>query len=155
MDDIATLIIVLGASALAIALLVVLNMILGGWRAARIEGPDDAVRLMADGVFGFQADGPVGLDSGGRAALAREAGGARLGLALVMGDRITVRALRPGDVKAVSRDGVRLTLTLADYTLPRAELRFADADAAMDWEAAARGYTAGPQSDAPSELSHA
>lgn len=155
MDDLATLILVLGASALAIALLVLLNVILGGWRPARLKSADDAVRIMADGVFGFQASQPVGLDAAGRAALAREMGGTRLGLAQALGDRITVRALKPGDVKTVTRDGVRLTLTLADYTLPRAELRFADANEAISWQEAAHGFTTTLRPGEPSEPNHA
>jgi hypothetical protein len=69
-----------------------------------------------------------------------------------MGDRMTVRALRPGELRTVTRDGVRLSLVLRDYTLPSAELRFADAGQAQSWEEIAQAFTA-PTPDA--EPNHA
>jgi hypothetical protein len=146
MDDITTLLLVLGASALAIALLVVLNLVIGGWSPARIKSAQEAAQAMETGVFGFKAASPVGLDATGKGALVREHEDARLGLALTMGDRITVRALRPGELRSVARDGARLSLALNDYTLPSAELRFADADEARSWEEIAGAFTA-PASD--------
>lgn len=134
-------ILVLGASALAIALLVVLNFIIGGWAPARLHTPEAAARALSDGVFGFRCGDEIGLSVDGRGALVLEAGGDRLGLAYVFGDRITVRALRAGDLKAVRREGARLSLELNDYTFPAAQLRFADAASAQRWEARALALT--------------
>ncbi len=128
-------ILVIGASALAIGLLVVLNIIIGGWSTARLRTQDEAVEALRAGVFGFEAAGPVVLDAEGRGALAREAHGERMGLAVVFGDKVTVRALGGGDVRAVTRDGARLTIRLNDYTLPTARLHLADAAAAQAWQA--------------------
>jgi len=93
-------------------------------------------------VFGFRAAAPAALAADGRGALALEAEGGRLGLAVCVGDRVTVRAMRRGDVRAVERDGVRLTLHLNDYTLPAAGLRFADAETAQRWAAQAEAFVA-------------
>ena len=128
-------ILVIGASALAITLLVVLNILLGGWSAARLRTPEEAAAALREGVFGFEAAAPVALDAEGCGALAREAGGDRIGLAVVFGDRVTVRALRTGDVRAVSRDGARLTIRLHDYTLPSATLHLGDVQTAQAWQA--------------------
>lgn len=134
------IILVVGASALAIGLLVILNILIGGWTPARLRTEDEAAQALADGVFGFRAASPVALAADGHGALAREAGGDRLGLAVAFGDRLTVRALRPGDLRSVERDGARLTLRLNDYTLPSAALRFSDAETAQQWAAEAEAY---------------
>lgn len=134
------IILVVGASALAIGLLVILNILIGGWTPARLRNEDEAAAALADGVFGFRAAAPVALAADGRGALAREAGGERLGLVVCLGDRAAVRALRPGDVRSIERDGVRLTLRLNDYTLPAAALRFSDAETAQHWAAEAEAY---------------
>ena len=129
------IIIVVGASGLAIALLVLLNIIIGGWSSARLRTPEAAAEALGAGVFGFKAGDDIALDAEGRGALALEAGGARIGLAVVFGDRVTVRALGPGDVRSVSRDGARVTVRLNDYTLPGVTLQLAGGDAAQAWEA--------------------
>ncbi len=147
-------ILVIGASALAITLLVVLNILIGGWSTARLRTPEEAAAALREGVFGFEAASPVGLDAEGRGALAREAGGDRVGLAVVFGDRVTVRALRPGEVRAVSRDGARLTIRLHDYTLPSATLHLSDAQAAQAWQTDLNRLAA-LVSDAPGGLTHA
>jgi hypothetical protein len=142
MDDLVTAILVLGASALAIGLLVVLNLLLGGWTPAQLRGEEDVMRALDDGVFGFRAAPGVGLAADGRGALALEQDGDRLGLVTGVGDRLTVRALRPGEISAVERDGSRLTLVLNDYTLSRVDLRFADMSEAQRWESTAAALQA-------------
>ncbi len=148
------IILVLGASALAIALLVVLNIIIGGWSPARLRTEEEAASALAEGVFGFEAARPIALAADGQGALALERGKGRLGLAVCLGDRITVRALRPGEVRGIERDGARLSLHLNDYTLPAARLRLADAETAQHWQAEAERFSAAP-SAAPGEPSHA
>lgn len=154
MDDLVTIILVVGASALAISLLVILNIIIGGWTPSRLRTQEEAIKALGDGVFGFQAARPVELAADGAGALALEQNGDRLGLAICVGDRVIVRALRPGDVRAVSRDGARLTLVLDDYTLPSAALRCVDAGAAAKWEAEAAAFIA-PAQDAVRGTAHA
>ena len=132
MNDVFTLIVVLGSSAFAIGLLVVLNMLVGGWAPARFTDEAAAAQAFRDGVFGFTPETVV-LDADRTAALALEAGGERLGVAVAMGDVVSVRALRRNEVCAVSREGARLDIRLPDYTFPSAELRFADAPTAERW----------------------
>jgi hypothetical protein len=154
MDDLVMITLVLGASALAITLLVVLNIILGGWSPARLRTEEEAAAALAEGVFGFEAAAPITLAADGQGALALERGGARLGLAVSFGDRITVRALRTGEVRGIDRDGARLSLHLNDYTLPVARLRLADAETAQAWQTKAEGFIVEPAS-APGDPSHA
>lgn len=133
---------VLGASALAIGLLVVLNIIIGGWSPALLRTEQDVEASLRNGVFGFRARRPIVFTADGQGALALEEGGDRLGLAVSFGDRVTVRALKPGDVAMVSRDSTRLTLHLNDYTLPTATLRYPDAETAERVEGQVRGFAA-------------
>ena len=147
--------VVLGASALAIALLVLLNVLIGGWASARLTSAEAAEQALAHGVYGFRAQPPVALSADGAGALALEEGGGRLGLAVALGDTITVRALAPGDLKAVRRHGEELTLALNDYTFPTARLRFADAEHAQRWQATAEEYLAAPARPTAFESRHA
>jgi hypothetical protein len=154
MDDLIMIILVVGASALAIGLLVILNVIIGGWSPSRLRTEEAAAAALANGVFGFQAASPISLAADGRGAVALEQSGDRLGLAVCFGDRITVRALSAGDVRAVDRDGVRLTLYLDDYTMPSASLRFTDAETAQTWRSHAEALILNDNT-APEGTAHA
>ena len=142
MGDIVTIITVLVASALSIGLLVALNAFLGGWTAARLLDLDAAAQRIAVDVLGFRASAEGVLDADKRAALVVEKGGARLGLAVCLGDKVAVRALRPGDVRAVQSQGGVLDLQLDDYTLPKASLRFTEASLAERWAEMLQGFVA-------------
>lgn len=148
MSDIVTLVLVLGASIISVALLVGLNVFLGGWTPARFNTADDGVRAIEDGVFGFRGSADRVMARGGRVVLVLEEGGGRLGVAATSGDRATVRALRPGEVRAVSLDGAMVTLDLDDYTFPRVWLMLDDAAAAQGWARRADAFAqpaAGPE----------
>lgn len=142
MNEILTLVLVLGASVISVGLIVVLNVFLGGWTPARFSSAQDGVRAIEDAVLGFSPSREAVMGQGGRAVLVLEAGGARLGVAATSGDRATARALRPGEVKGVRLDGATLTLDLDDYTFPRVWLTLDDADSASDWARRAERFLA-------------
>ena len=142
MSDILTLVLVLGASMISVGLLVVLNVFLGGWTPARFTSADEGAAAVEEGVFGFQASPHRAIGRGGRVVLVLESDGARLGVAATAGDRATVRALRPGEVRSVRLEGATLTLDLDDYTFPRVWLMLDDAAEAQDWARRANAFTA-------------
>lgn len=142
MGDIVTIITVLGASALSIGLLVALNAFLGGWTAARLPDLSTAAERISVDVLGFNISGEGVLDAEKRAALIVEQGGDRLGLAVCLGDKIAVRALRRGEVRSVNAHGGVLDLELDDYTLPHASLRLTDDTLADRWAEMLRGFVA-------------
>lgn len=156
MNEILTLILVLGASAISVGLIVVLNVFLGGWTPARFAYAGEGVRKIEEGVLGFSASHDAVMGRGGRVVLALEQGGARLGVAATSGDRATVRALRPGEVRAVRLDGATLTLDLTDYTFARVWLTLDDADTASVWAEHARAFVkTAPDTARPETASHA
>lgn len=133
MSDLVTIIIVLGASALAIALLVALNAFLGGWTPSRLADLNAAGRRIGVDVLGFEPSADAVLDTDKSAALVFETGRRRLGLAACLGDRIAVRALRPGELRDVEVDSGVLIVKLDDFTLPQVSLRFAEPALAERW----------------------
>jgi hypothetical protein len=133
MNEIFTLVLVLGASALSIGLLVALNAFMGGWTASQLTDLDAAVKRIRVDVLNFEASGRGVLDADKAAALVFEAGGDRLGLAVCLGDRISVRALRPAELVSASASGAQLELKLDDYTLPAVNLRLSDTAVAQRW----------------------
>jgi hypothetical protein len=132
MDDPVILALILAGSALAVAGLVVLNRLIGGWSPAVLGDLQAAGGRLAEDVVGFEpGEGACAAD--GRAALVLEAGGERLGLVLTRGDRTVTRVFRPGEVDAVSRDGAALDFRFSDFTLPRARAIMADEAEAEAW----------------------
>lgn len=153
MDDLFTVIIVLVSSAIAVGLLVLLNMLIGGWSRALFTDGQAAGRAMGEAVLGFEPES-VQLDAERRAALALEDNGHRLGLAVCRGDKVIVRALRPGELTAVERDGVVLTLKLADFTFPVARFRLSDEQLARRWAETASLFARGAQRDQEEGMRH-
>jgi hypothetical protein len=132
MDDPIILSLILAGAALAVAGLVVLNRLIGGWSPASLDDPEAAGARLAEDVVGFEpGEGACAAD--GRAAVVLEADGQRLGLVLARGGRTVTRVFRPGEVDAVSREGAALDLRLADFTLPRARVIMADEAEAEAW----------------------
>ncbi len=151
MDDILTLIIVIGASALAVSLLVALNAFIGGWTETRFTDLEAASARIATDVLGFEASHRGVLDNARKTALVFETGEARLGLATCRGDIVTVRALRPGDIRQVAAQGPELVVTLDDYTFAEASLRLEDSQSATRWA----GYVSDFAGLTDTETSHA
>ncbi len=120
-----------------VALLVGLNVMLFGFRAATIASASDAIRRLREEIAGFRA-GDAALDAAHHVALVEDARDGVLHLVVARGDGLATRALKHGVVKRLIRDGATLTLRLADFTLPRARITFADDDLAKLWEARLR-----------------
>lgn len=140
MSEIITLILVLGASVISVGLIVVLNLFLGGWTPARFACVEEGIAAIEENVLGFTASRDAVIGRGGRVVLALEAGGGRLGVAATSGDRATIRALSPGEVRAVTLEGATLTVMLADFTFPRVWLTLDDAATAQVWARHAEGF---------------
>lgn len=133
MSDLVVIVTVLGASALAITLLVALNAFMGGWVPARLSDEASIGERICVDVLGFQPGTRRVLDAERMAGLVFEASDARLGLAVCRGDKITVRALLPADIRGVAATGSELVITLDDFTLPQATLRLKVPQLAQRW----------------------
>lgn len=147
MSDIVTLAAVLLGSALAIALVIGLNAMLGGWAPSRIDSVDAAAQALERDILGFRAGAQGVAAADRRAGLVMEADGGRLGLALSQGDVIVSRALRPGEVRGAQAQGERLVITMDDFTLPRAHLTLADETEARLWADRVTGFANGQQQE--------
>lgn len=141
MDDPVALILVLLVSAISITGLVLLNRYLGGWTRARLSSPEEAAERMAEDAVGFRGSEAV-LGRDGAAALVLDADARRLGLVFARGSRFVTRALRPGELIAVTREGDTLTLHLADFTWPRFVTTLDDEETARRWAELAADYLA-------------
>ena len=124
-------------SLVGVALLVGLNVVLLGRARTRLERDAAAARLAGD-VPGF-APGASAVSADGQAALIENARDGALWLVEVKGDGLVTRNLKRDGLRGAARDGGKLTLTLADFTLPRVQLVLADADAARAWQAHLEG----------------
>ncbi|MBI1264490.1 MAG: hypothetical protein GC187_07130 [Alphaproteobacteria bacterium] len=133
MSDIVTLAAVLLGSALAIALVIGLNAMLGGWAPSRIDSAGAAAQALERDILGFRAGAQGVAAADRRAGLVMEADGGRLGLALSLGDGIVSRALRPAEVRGAQAQGERLVIRIDDFTLQRACITLANEDEARLW----------------------
>lgn len=121
------------ASVLAVALLVGLNWLIGGWRALRLEDEAAAVSRYRQDYWDDAVSGTA-RDENGRAALMTLEGADAIGLVALLGDKMVTRRLDRGMVKAATLDGEgRLVLMLADFVLPRVTLTLRSEQAARDW----------------------
>lgn len=120
-------------SVLAVALLVGLNWLIGGWRPLRIEDRAAAAERYRQDYWD-DAVSDAACDDDGRAALLILEGAEAIGLVAVLGDKMVTRRLERGMVKAATLDGEgRLSLVLADFVLPCVRLTLRSEQAARDW----------------------
>jgi len=126
-------VLVLAGSGLGIALLVLMNMAVGGWTPLRFFTPGQALTYLQRDVMGFESGPDYVLADAGEGALFVEQDGARLGLVLAQRDKAVVRALRPADVRAATANGANLVLCLSDYTFPQAVLGLSRESEAEQW----------------------
>ncbi len=137
---------VLIASPIAIAALVALNALIGGWRRATLASLQDAERALREDLLTFEAgEGIVSAD--GRAALvvdrSREAA---IGLVVTQGDRLVTRLLTPGpEVVARLRGDRELLLRMRDFTFPGARLILPDEETARRWADKVRRVESGEE----------
>jgi len=124
---------ILLASLAAITSLAAANAALGGWTRTRINSLESAVAELAADLVTFESDdGVVAPD--GRAALAAERGGARIGLVVTQGDRYVTRLIAPGELaKATVTPSGDLVITARDITLPRVTIALKNAQTAQSW----------------------
>ncbi len=120
-------------SVAGIALLVGLNVLLFGRRIAALDA-DAVTDSLASDVPGFRA-GRHTIADGAHTALIENSADGALYLVAARGSRIASRKLSRGGVRSVARDGKSIALRLSDFTLPKAQLAFADEHAAQEWEA--------------------
>ncbi|HEY1711101.1 MAG TPA: hypothetical protein VGG10_22740 [Rhizomicrobium sp.] len=121
-------------SLVGVMMLVGLNALLFGTENARIATVADAVKRLRQEIADFYAADAT-LDITKRAALLQNARNGVLYLVVVKGNGLVTRALKKGALKTFAREGTTLSLRLADFTLPRAKLTFADEAIAEAWEA--------------------
>jgi len=116
-----------GGAAVATLLLIAINWLLGGWRAARIHSESTArARYAQDFPDDCILDAVI--DCRGRAALLATDNPRIVGLVVAMGDRMATRRLFGRDLRATVFDDRGVTLRLDDFVLPRVRL---DLDGAM------------------------
>lgn len=123
-----------------IALLVGLNILLFGRSIAALD-QDAVVASLANDVPGFRA-GRHTIAEGSHTALVENDMDGTLYLVAARGSRIASRKLSRGAVRGGDRAGKSIALRLADFTLPKAKLAFADEAAAQDWESRLKAMVA-------------
>ena len=129
----------LAGSLLGVALIVGLNVLLLGRASAKLDGLAPAKARLAAEVPGFTA-GAAALSGDGTSALIENAQDGALWLVAAKGDGLVTRNLTRDGLTGVSRAGKSLTLSLSDFTLPRAKVPLQDEASAREW-ARRLGYT--------------
>ena len=141
MSDIFSLVVVLGGSAIAIGLVVLLNVILGASGRRRFTHLEDALQQVRHAVIDFEPSGDSALIDNGSAVLSMETGGqGRVALGVWMGDRAVIRVFKPGELKSVLDNGACLSLKFSDYTFPEAQLTFDNVEMRSLWAERLRAF---------------
>ena len=113
-------------SAIGVALVVMLNRIVGGYRKARIESAGDVVDALTRDHQPLLSASLSVIDRSGRAGLLLDPEGRFIGIAEAMGDRIVSRCHRASDLSGFTWQMVDerpvLSLHFDDFTLPKLEL---------------------------------
>ena len=123
----------LAASLAGIALIVALCAFLFAGARATIADERAVAAYLAE-ILPVFAAAAIAVSRDGTAALAENARDGAIHLMIVRGDGLVVRKLTADLLKKIVRQGDALTLKLADFTLPRSRLVFADDAAAGQWE---------------------
>ncbi len=123
----------LAGSLAGIGLLVLLSAALFGLDGARIASTQTVEAYLARTLPLFRARS-MALDSAEKAALAENDVDGTIHLVVACGDGMVSRKLSRSLLRGVSRQGSTLSLRLADFTLPRADLIFAESTTALQWE---------------------
>ncbi len=123
----------LTGSLVGIGLLVLLSVALFGLQSVRIGSVQNLEAYLAGTLPVFRARSMV-LDFAANAALAENDIDGTIYLVVAYGDAMVSRKLSQSLLRDVSRQEARLSLRLADFSLPRADLNFADSTTALLWE---------------------
>ncbi len=119
------------ASLAGVALLVGLNIAMFG-RGQRNIDPQALTLRLASEWPGFRP-GAFALTPNGSGALMEGLADGSLHLAIMRGDSLVTRKLQKNATQ-VACNNAMLSFCLADFTIPRVALDFADAAIASDWE---------------------
>lgn len=113
-------------SAIGVALVVVLNRIVGGYRKAHIGSAGDVADALTRDHQPVRSASLSVIDRSGRAGLLLDPEGGLIGIAETMGDRIVSRRHRASDLSGFTWQMVNerpvLHLQFDDFTLPKLEL---------------------------------
>lgn len=134
------ILVVLGGSIVLIALVIVANWLAGGWKAARIDNSAAAIARLALDYPDFEA-GDALLSSDGSTALLSgitDQGIHRFGLIKAMGDTLVTRVFDADELTEVRLNAdvtpPRLSLDLADFSLPHADIIGLDDAELRSWQ---------------------
>ena len=116
-----------------IALLVLLSVALFGLQGVRMTSAQSLEAYLAGTLPAFRARNMV-LDSAAKAALAENDFDGTIFLVVACGDAMVSRKLSRSLLRNIGRQETKLSLRLADFTLPRADLTFADSATTSLWE---------------------
>ena len=113
-------------SAIGVALVVVLNRILGGYRKTHIGSAREVADALARDHQPLLSAALSVIDRSGRSGLLLDPEGGLIGIAETMGDRIVSRCHRASDLRSFTwqmvDDRPLLSLQFDDFTLPALEL---------------------------------
>ena len=116
-----------------VGLLVLLSVALFGLKGVRIGSAQNLEAYLARTLPLFRARS-MALDTSEKAALAENDVDGTIHLVVAHGDGMVARKLSRPLLRAVERNGAVLSLSLADFTLPRAALILPDSAIAAAWE---------------------
>jgi len=116
-----------------VGLLVLLSVALFGLKGVRIGSAQNLEAYLARTLPLFRARS-MALDTSEKVALAENDVDGTIHLVVAYGDGIVSRKLSRTLLRDISRREATLLLRLADFTLPRADLTFADSTTASLWE---------------------
>ena len=116
-----------------VALLVALCAALFGTKGMRLTTAQNLEAYLAQILPAFRTRN-IALDKDAKSALAENDIDGTIHLIVACGDGFVARKLSRPLLKTVTRQDATLCLRLSDITLPRADIAFADLDAAAQWE---------------------
>lgn len=123
----------LTGSLAGVGMLVLLSVALFGLKGARIASAQNLEAYLARTLPVFRARS-MALASDEKAGLAENDVDGTIHLVVTRGDAMVARKLSRSLLRDIRRHGTTLSLRLADFTLPRADLDFVDSATALHWE---------------------
>jgi hypothetical protein len=123
----------LAGSLAGVGLMVLLSAALFGLQGLRIASAQNLEAYLARTLPAFRTRS-MALGSDEKAGLAENDVDGTIHLVVAYGDGLVSRRLSRALLRGIRRQEAILSLRLADFTLPRADLTFADAATALLWE---------------------
>lgn len=124
-------------SVVAVALMVLLNWLIGGWQTLRLDDPQMAVKRFLEDYW--DADiAETRLSDDGKAALLELRDDDRIGLVVAMGDKLVTRQLGQSDVRRVEMrkkgEAYELSVQLQEFSFAPLLLTFSREAEARRWK---------------------